>query len=83
MKLGNLVHYFRILVRLGEYNFATDHDCSFEDCIDKPVDIPIEEVIVHEMYHAVTLDNDIALVKLVKTVNYTGKYNTAEQASKY
>ncbi|KAF2898151.1 hypothetical protein ILUMI_08021 [Ignelater luminosus] len=66
------------LVRLGEHNIKTDVDCEgdvpgLDDCSDPPVDIEIEEKIVHEDY-----DNDdpnfyadIALIKLKKEVNYT------------
>jgi len=67
-----------ISVRLGEYNLDTDNDCDdvrpgFEDCADPPVNIPIEEVIVHEQYIPKTPGqaHDIALLRLSREVPFT------------
>ncbi|KAG5873546.1 hypothetical protein JTB14_007354 [Gonioctena quinquepunctata] len=64
-----------ISVRLGEYDTETDIDCeSPEDCNDRPVDVEIEEVSVHPGFNRSSFNknNAIALVKLKKSVNYTG-----------
>lgn len=41
------------------------------------MDIPVEEIIVHEKYkeNDVSQPNDIALLRLSKEVKYSSKYN--------
>lgn len=65
-------------VRLGEWDTSTDRDCdnSFVNehvCNDPPVDIAVEEKIVHESYEANSKNqhHDIALLRLTKNVQYT------------
>lgn len=64
-------------VRLGEHNLRTEQDCDsakpgLEYCSDDPLNIEIEEKIVHENY---TKDiSDIALLRLKQKVTYTGIY---------
>lgn len=74
---------FSIGVRLGEYNTKNPgKDCQdneFTDelyCNDEPVDLSIEEVIVHEDYDPFNTAqyNDIGLLRLSASVNYTRKF---------
>ena len=63
-------------VRLGEYNTKTTVDCSPNDpsfCSDPPIDIKIVEIIVHRGYtkHSINTLDDIALLRLQKSVKYT------------
>lgn len=59
-------------IRLGEWNLLTDPDCDEHDyCNEPPLDVGIEEMINHEDYDKVTILNDIALVKLNQSVNFT------------
>lgn len=67
-------NYFRSSVRLGEYDLSTEIDCYNGDCIeDKPVDIKVEKLILHENYTSGSLSNanDIALIRLSRPVTYT------------
>ncbi|KAF2881998.1 hypothetical protein ILUMI_24179 [Ignelater luminosus] len=64
-----------VSVRLGEHNIATEEDCEgdtpgLENCADAPVDIDIEDIIVHEDYSS-SLFADITLLRLKEEVNYT------------
>lgn len=45
------------------------------ECADPVVDLKIEEKIVHSRYDQRNGENDIALLRLEKNVNYTGMYN--------
>jgi len=56
-------------VRLGEL----DLNPEVEDGAN-PVDIPIERYIVHESYKKTSYVNDIALLKLNRSVTFTSKY---------
>lgn len=67
-------NYFRSSVRLGEYDLSTEIDCYNGDCIDdKPVDIKVEKLILHENYTSGSRSNanDIALIRLSRPVTYT------------
>nr|UEC95038.1 spatzle processing enzyme [Tenebrio molitor] len=61
-------------VRLGEYNTATDIDCINngldEDCAPPPVNIAVQETIVHESYNPDDINqyHDIALLRLRRNV---------------
>ncbi|KAF2900709.1 hypothetical protein ILUMI_05479 [Ignelater luminosus] len=64
-----------VSVRLGEHNLETEEDCEgdtpgLENCADPPVDIDIEDIIVHEDYSS-SLFADITLLRLKEEVNYT------------
>lgn len=67
-------------VRLGEWNTETDVDCDnvrgYRDCNERPVDLEIEETIVHPDYkvNSANRHNDIALLRLNRDVGFTGKY---------
>lgn len=72
--------YFRVSVRLGEWNTDTEEDCNVINrrkiCSEKPIDVRVESTIVHENYD-VNDDNrynDIALVRLSRQVSYTSEY---------
>ena len=63
-------------VRLGEWDIRTnpDVDDTYEGELipnDPFIDVPVEEIIVHEDYNNVTKHNDIALLRLSQHVNYT------------
>lgn len=60
--------FFRVSVRLGEL----DLNPNVTDGAT-PIDIPIQHVIPHELYNAQEHSNDIALLKLEKTVTFNSK----------
>lgn len=53
-----------VFVRLGAVRIFDNHDV-----VDKPVDVGIEKVIIHPNYRNRPLSNDIALLKLNRTVD--------------
>ncbi|XP_017775180.1 PREDICTED: serine protease easter-like [Nicrophorus vespilloides] len=63
------------LVRLGEFNLATDKDCeNFTKkifCSDPYRDVVISKIIPHKDFSAVSLKNDIALLKLQNSISFT------------
>ena len=77
-------------VRLGEHTFNSSKDCQVgihpnqTICSDPPVNITVQRVDVHPDFkaHPNHLKNDIALIRLNETVNYTGKsYFEAEHTA--
>ncbi|XP_065073047.1 CLIP domain-containing serine protease B4-like [Ochlerotatus camptorhynchus] len=59
-------------VRLGEWDLTTEPDCVYasEHCVDAPVDMGIEKIIVHEDYaNNKSHYNDIALIRFNKSVD--------------
>lgn len=65
---------------MGEHDLNQTRDCiddtpGFEDCSDNVLDIAIEEQIPHELYkpNDVNQHHDIALLRLSKEVEFTGK----------
>lgn len=65
-------------VRLGEWDTTTVKDCddSYTNeliCNEPHVDVPVEEIIVHESYDAPSKNqhHDIALLRLSRNVQYT------------
>lgn len=62
-------------VRLGDWDTLTNPDIEYysnETLRNDPfIDVPIEEIIVHESYDNVEKYNDIALIRLSQPVNYT------------
>ncbi|NP_001155077.1 serine protease 16 precursor [Nasonia vitripennis] len=65
-------------VRLGEYNTATNPDCIPDGsdgfvCADEPINVGIDEQIVHEDYAPYSNDQryDIALLRLSRDVAFT------------
>lgn len=73
--------FFRVSIRLGEWNTDTEEDClsgsRVRVCSDKPLDVDVEKTIVHSGYSMTDRNrrNDIALVKLRRPVTYTSKSN--------
>lgn len=70
--------YSIVAVRLGEWDTQTIKDCddsyvTGSICNDPPVDVPVEENIVHEDYDANSKDqhHDIALLRLSRNVEYS------------
>lgn len=75
-KSGAVLHS----VRLGEWDTRTDPDCTTQMngqriCAPKHIDIEVEKGIIHEMYAPNSVDqrNDIALVRLKRSVRYVVK----------
>ncbi|XP_039495853.1 spaetzle-processing enzyme-like [Drosophila santomea] len=65
-------------VRLGEWDTRTDPDCATQMngqriCAPNHIDIEVEKGIVHDQYvpNSVDQQNDIALVRLRRSVSYT------------
>ncbi|XP_055636345.1 CLIP domain-containing serine protease B4-like [Toxorhynchites rutilus septentrionalis] len=61
-------------IRLGEYDLFNDgKDCIDGVCADVPVDVAIEQIIVHEEYNLRTPGqyNDIALIRLARNVSFS------------
>lgn len=67
--------FFRVSVRLGEWDTRSQVDCLQGVCSEPPQDIPVESTIVHPGYSASSRDqkDDLALVRLSRTVTYSGK----------
>lgn len=76
-------------MRLGEWNKQTNPDCvSLENqkfCCPDPEDIDIESIITHGQYdyYAQYSQNDIALIKLSRAVDYNSKYHNSNQFHKH
>lgn len=64
-----------IHVRLGEHQLDTDPDCenlyNFQECADPMVNVPVESIIVHPQYNPNDQTNNIAIIRLNKSVSYT------------
>lgn len=61
-----------VRVRLGEWDLEGNPDCNEENvCNDKPLDVALESHVVHEDYDSKNLHNDVALIKLAKTITFT------------
>lgn len=60
-------------MRLGEWNLTSDPDCLLCD----PVKIlKVAEKIPHRDYNRRTKNNDIALLRLERDIEYTSKFNS-------
>ncbi|KAH8277026.1 hypothetical protein KR026_004001 [Drosophila bipectinata] len=68
-----------VSVRLGEHDLGKTIDCVFfghhKRCLDRPVDVPVEKVFVHEGFEAniekFRVLNNIALIRLKDPVQFT------------
>lgn len=76
----SLFPVWRESVVLGEYNTETETDCieydeGITDCADEPKVFPIKTVELHPQwdYHSGNKENDIALLRLDRPVDYTGR----------
>ncbi|XP_039481761.1 serine protease grass-like [Drosophila santomea] len=62
-------------VRVGEHRISTERDCKTyatrEICLPPYQDVPIQESVVHEGYHAKTLHYDIALLRLARSIEFS------------
>lgn len=65
--------FFRVGVRLGEYDVSTESDCDKMTGICAPPvqDFYIEDIVAHPEYNKKTFINDIALVRLATSANLT------------
>jgi len=61
-------------VRLGEHNILTNPDCEQGYCAEPVQDFLPESVIVHENYNKPEFKNDIAIIRLNKSVIYNGEF---------
>ena len=64
---------------MGEHTLSTDIDCNDDTgiCNEKPQDFDIEEIIFHPEYgKPKVFRNDIALLRLAKPYNQSGKKYT-------
>uniref|UniRef100_A0A1B0BPQ0 Peptidase S1 domain-containing protein n=1 Tax=Glossina palpalis gambiensis TaxID=67801 RepID=A0A1B0BPQ0_9MUSC len=62
-------------IRLREYNISSQEDCAVDDgyiihCMAAPIDLGIEKIIKHEKFSKRNFDNDIALIRLSRSLNY-------------
>lgn len=64
-----IFEFHRKLVRIGDLDLK---DSNFDG--SSPVDIPVEEIILHPEYSASPKLNDIALLRLRKHVTFTGTF---------
>lgn len=64
-----------VSVRLGEQDASSEIDCSFvsgeQVCAPPPVDVVIERIIKHKNYGENRFQNDIALLRLARPVQFT------------
>lgn len=58
-------------VRLGEWDQSTDPDCDEGNCADPAIDVPVIEQISHENFHDNEKYNDIALLRLARSVTFS------------
>lgn len=67
------MHFFSIGVRLGEYNLDTITDCDKERgyCASPTQDFYAENLTVHSDYNLKTFENDIALIRLATSANFS------------
>ncbi|XP_017072566.1 melanization protease 1-like [Drosophila eugracilis] len=59
----------RTVAYLGEFNILTRRDCTRQGCIPNAIGIPVDAQIPHP--RNVNLNNDIALFRLARRVQYT------------
>lgn len=59
-------------IRLGEYDIISEQDCiDDKKCADKPIEIEIDNFIIHKDFIGEEIHNDIAIIKLAKKVIFT------------
>uniref|UniRef100_A0A2C9GWT4 CLIP domain-containing serine protease n=1 Tax=Anopheles funestus TaxID=62324 RepID=A0A2C9GWT4_ANOFN len=60
-------------VRLGEWDLATATDCQEGICSNAPIDMNIDQIVVHEKYNPKDASNanDIALIRFTRPVQYS------------
>lgn len=64
---------YQTFVRLGEWNINTTSDCIQNACNGSPLDVSIDEIIIHPGYnrHDRNRYHDIALLRLSQKVSFT------------
>jgi Trypsin len=61
-------------VRLGEHDERTNPDCSPDDgCAEPTQDVRVEWAVTHPSYRSASFRNDIGIIKLQQSVNFTSK----------
>ena len=66
--------FYSSRVRLGEHRLSTDPDCANEICNETPQDFDVDEIVFHPDYGLpAVFRNDIALIRLSRPANFTGK----------
>lgn len=73
----NFFVYYRVNVRLEEYNISSEIDCISHgadgvECNESPLNVAVEEEIPHENYSQLYKNDDKALIRLSKEVNCIG-----------
>ena len=58
---------------LGEYDVRSETDCIGDDCADKIQEVPVQSYHMHPDYKLSTFTDDIALIRMSREVEYTGK----------
>ena len=66
---------------LGEYDVRNETDCLGDDCADPIQEIPVESYNMHPDYKLTTFANDIALIRMSREVEYTGKGHVTQISS--
>nr|XP_019556420.2 CLIP domain-containing serine protease 2-like [Aedes albopictus] len=72
----NILPDFSMLkVRLGGWNITTERSCNDRLCDGRIIDVAIETAFIHENFYqdfnSTNIHHDVALIKLVKRVNFT------------
>ncbi|KAL7291856.1 hypothetical protein TKK_0014419 [Trichogramma kaykai] len=62
-------------IRVGEHDLGSERDCDYagtpnEVCAEKYQDFGIERIIAHQKYNPVSLQNDIALIRLSRDIDF-------------
>ncbi|XP_050079401.1 CLIP domain-containing serine protease B4-like [Anopheles maculipalpis] len=60
-------------VRLGEWDLTTANDCQNDFCSHAPIDLDVEQIVVHNNYDPKDQSNanDIALIRFTRQVRYS------------
>ena len=71
--------YFIFRIRLGDHNITSLVDCQKVyggvDCNNPFLRVEIENYIIHELYDQSESIHDISLIRLQKSVKFTGNLN--------
>lgn len=66
--------YYRISIRLGEWDSTKEVDCEYTECSDPPQDRNVSRIIIHPdfmlKYHS---SNDIAILVMDQPVVFTSE----------
>lgn len=67
--------FFRKNVILGEHDTRSESDCTRDRCADPIVNVPVEKFKMHELFNISTRANDIAIIRLKRDIQFSGKKN--------